>query len=93
MEIVIYVIMYILVGLLVYCIADKPAFLCIFLWPLMFVMYLCANLVIFIVDGFIESYKWSRTLLNNLVEDINDTKINLNLYLLKSTNSIDKINQ
>ena len=32
-------------------------------------------------------------LLNNLVEDINDTKINLNLYLLKSTNSIDKINQ
>ena len=32
-------------------------------------------------------------LLNNLVEDINDTKINMNLYLLKSTNSIDKINQ
>ena len=32
-------------------------------------------------------------MLNNLVEDINDTKIDLNLNLLKRVNSIDKINQ
>ena len=40
-----------------------------------------------------ENKIYALYLLNNLVEDINDTKINLNLYLLKSTNSIDKINQ
>ena len=64
--------MYILIGLLVYCISEKPAFLCIFLWPLMFVMYLCAFLIITVVNSFVELYKWSRTLLNNLVEDIRE---------------------